>query len=255
MRTVELPTGQAVADRRQPPQRRGARPRAPLPQRLVTGALWTVVVAFGMAYALTLAVPAWFSLHDQRLLIVTSGSMSGTRAHAFSAGDAVLLQQVTDPSQLKIGQVVTFWPPGSERLVTHRVVALHMLPVLEQDTATGRMVPTLDPATGQPIQRPYVITQGDANPAPDPDAVPLTRVQGVVLDVRPGWGWVLQWSQSAQGRLVLLGPPLAALGVLELLALLRERRARPTRHAGEGTAESATPLLVRTDELPVDVLS
>ena len=45
-----------------------------------------------------------------------------------------------------------------------------------------------------------------------------------------GWGWVLQWAGSAQGRAVMLVPPLLALATLELLAMgdaRRERRERP----------------------------
>ena len=206
-------------------------------RRVVTVALWTVVALFGGAYATSLAVPLWFQTHGQRLLIVTSGSMSGTGSGGFDAGDAVVLRSITDASQLKVGQVVSYWPPGSDRLVTHRIVALQSLPVLQQDVATGRMVATLDPTTGKPLKKPYVITQGDANSSPDPDATPYTRVRGVVLHVYHEWGWVLQWARSPEGRLGMLAPPLTALAVMEVISLVDARRARPEspreRHANE----------------------
>lgn len=203
-------------------------------QRLVTAVAWSVVVVCGTAYAVSLLVPLWFQLQDQRVLIVTSGSMSGTEAGGFDAGDAVIMRRITDPSQLRVGQVVSFWPPGSDALVTHRIVALHYLPVLRQDEATGRMLPTRDPVTGELVERPFIVTKGDANPDPDPDATPLQRVRGVVLDVYPGWGWVLAWARSAQGRFVMLVPPLVALAVMEVQSLLDSRRTpRPPRHRGK----------------------
>lgn len=184
--------------------------------------LWTVVVVCGLAYATSLAVPLWFQAHQQRLLIVTSGSMAPT----FEAGDAVVLRRITDPSQLKVGQVVSFWPVGSDSLVTHRVVELHMLPQLEADaTDPTRSVPVLDDA-GEPVLNPYILTKGDANPLRDPNATPLTRVRGVVLAVHQGWGWVLQWAGSAQGRAVMLVPPLVALATLEIMAVVGGRGRR-----------------------------
>jgi len=229
----------APTERRAVPTRvrRQPRPRVPLWRRLVTVTLWTVVVVFGLAYATSLAVPLWFQVHGQRLLIVTSGSMSGTESGGFDAGDAVVMRKITDASQLKVGQVVSFVPPGSDHLVTHRIVSLHQLPVMQQDTTTGRMVETLDPTTGKTLKKPYIITQGDANSAPDPDATPLTRVRGVVLHVYHAWGWVLQWSRSADGRLVMLAPPLLALIVMEVLSLVDARRVHPEpsreRHPNE----------------------
>ncbi|WP_448630373.1 signal peptidase I [Cellulomonas soli] len=140
----------------------------------MTATLWVVVLVGGAAYAASLAVPLWFQVHEQRLLIVTSGSM----APMFEAGDAVVLRRITDPSQLKVGQVVSFWPVGSQSLVTHRVVELHMLPQLEADPLDPtRSVPLLDDA-GDVVENPYIVTKGDANPLRDPNATPLTRVRG-----------------------------------------------------------------------------
>lgn len=201
------------------------------PHRALRTALWTVVLVCGLAYAVSLAVPLWFQVNGQRLLIVTSGSMSGSQEGAFDAGDAVVMRRITDPSQLRVGQVASFWPTGSEQLVTHRIIALRNLPVMRQDEATGRMEQTVDPESGEPLTRPYIFTKGDANATPDPDATPLSQVRGIVLHVYPKWGWVLDWAGSPRGRLLMLGPPLAALATLEVLSILDDRRAR--RSAGE----------------------
>jgi signal peptidase I len=184
--------------------------------------LWSLVVLGAGAYATSLLVPLWYEVHHQRLLIVTSGSM----APSFRAGDAVVLKAIQDPSELRPGQVVSFWPPGSDELVTHRIQGLVRMPVLEQEAATGRTVPVLDPSTGAPILREHLITRGDANPTPDPDAVPVSRVRGVVLGVHAHWGAVLRWTQSDVGRLLMLGPPLLTLAGMELAAVVHDRRQR-----------------------------
>jgi signal peptidase len=204
--------------------------------RVLRTALWTVIVVCGLAYAGSLAVPLWFQANGQRLLIVTSGSMSGPEQGSFDAGDAVVMRRIDDPSQLRVGQVATFWPAGADQLVTHRIIALRNLPVMQQDAATGKMVQTLDPETGEPLTRPYIFTKGDANAEPDKNATPLSQVRGIILNVYPRWGWVLDWAGSAQGRATMLAPPLAALAALEVLSLLDDRRAR--RSAGERRASA-----------------
>jgi signal peptidase len=206
-----------------PRLRRRTRWWYPTPRRSFRVLVWTAVVTCVGGFAASLAVPAWYGLHGQQLLIVTSGSMSPF----VEAGDVAVLQSIDDPSQLRVGQVVTFWPPGSKHLVTHRVVDLQMLPVLE-DGPDGRMVPRLDGA-GAPITRPYVYTKGDANRTRDANATPLSLVRGVVVAAHPGWGYWLGWAQSPTGRLTMLAPPLVLLGALEVVEALAERRRRPVR--------------------------
>lgn len=193
----------------------------------------------GTAYVASLAVPLWFQVHHQRLLIVTSGSM----APKFDAGDAVVLRAISDESDLKVGQIISFWPMGSNELVTHRIVALRKLPELEADEATGKMVPKLD-ADGNPKTKSYVVTKGDANRDADVNATPITRIRGVQLAVHRGWGWVLQWAGSPQGRAAMLVPPLVALATLELLAIGDGRRARRDRPAPDGTDRRVDELLL-----------
>ncbi|WP_407344778.1 signal peptidase I [Pengzhenrongella phosphoraccumulans] len=218
----------AQPERRAAPSaaRSGRRRPTSLRGRIAYGALWSIVGLCLVAYSGSLLVPLWYQLHHQRLLIVSSGSMSPY----FDAGDAVVMRQINDPSELRVGQVASFWPPGSNTLVTHRITALKMLPLLEQDEATGRMVPKLD-ADSQPILRPYILTKGDANATPDPDATPLTRVRGVVLTVHPQWGAILDWANSPSGRFTLLTPPLAVLAGMEIAAVVALRRAKAVKPA------------------------
>lgn len=222
-----------------PPTRSGRRRPTSIRGRIGFGLLWSVVGLCLVAYSGSLVVPLWYQLNHQRLLIVTSGSMSPY----FDAGDAVVMRQITDPSQLRVGQVASFWPSGSDTLVTHRITKLTMLPLLVQDEATGKMVPRLDAETGEPLVRPYILTKGDANATADPDATPLTRVRGVVLEVHPQWGAILDWANSPDGRFALLTPPLAILAAMELTAVLQLRRTR-----------SATPAAAPTRAVVDDIL-
>ncbi|WP_148234373.1 signal peptidase I [Cellulomonas flavigena] len=223
--TTAHPAPQPFVDRRAP--RPAARPRAPWWRRATSVVLWAVVVVGVGAYLTSLAVPLWFQAQGERLLIVTSGSM----APRFVAGDVVVLRAVRDASELKPDLVVTFQPVGGTSLVTHRIVSLHSLPAMRvADDDTGRMEPVLD-EDGTPVMQPYIRTQGDANAFPDPDATPVERVRGVLLRVHHGWGRVLTWATSAQGRAVMLVPPLLALATLEVLSVLEgRRRPRPARH-------------------------
>lgn len=221
----------AVAVERSPAAARAAavvaRRRARLARRSGRLVAWLVIAAGLAAFAASLAVPAWFEVHGQKLLIVTSGSMSPF----VEAGDVVVLQAIDDASQLRVGQVATFWPPGGKHLVTHRIVDLQMLPSMVPDAATGEMVPQLDLATGEVVERPFILTKGDANETVDPNATPLSRVRGVVVQAHAGWGTLLFWAHSPQGRMVMLVPPLALIAALELADTLAERRRARRRPA------------------------
>ena len=194
-----------LVDRRapRPPVRTSrARPRLPWWRIAVGALLWTVVAVGGLAYATSLAVPLWYEVHGQRLLIVTSGSM----APRFVAGDVVVLRAITDASELKVDQVVTFRPVGSDSLVTHRIVELHQLPALQEDAATGRMVPVLD-GDGNAILQPYIVTQGDANSSPDPNATPVRRTPTAV---RPQVTQLRMHAQTTAGGRTGSGPTYGA---------------------------------------------
>lgn len=211
-----MTSAQPFVDRRAP--RPAGRSRAP--GWAVAVALWLVVAVGVLAYVVSLAVPLWYQLQNERLLIVTSGSM----APRFAAGDVVVLRAVSDPSELKPDLVVTFQPVGAQGLVTHRIVSLHNLPAMrEVADGSGRMEPVLDDQ-GRPVMQAYLRTQGDANPRPDANATPVERVRGVLLGVHHGWGSTLTWATSARGRAVMLVPPLLALATLEVMSVLQARR-------------------------------
>lgn len=200
---------------------------------MLHAAAWLVVGVCVAAYSVSLAVPLWYDLQDQKLLVVTSDSM----APRIRTGDAVVIQNVTDPGQLQVGQVASFWPPGGDRLVTHTIVDLRMLVDMQPDPETGRMEPVLDEA-GNPVEKPFIITKGDANEENDPNATPLSRVRGIVLDTRPGWGYVLGWAHSPAGRWTMLAPPLVLIAAMETSVALTTRLRRRRRPREEGRLDA-----------------
>jgi signal peptidase len=185
-------------------------PRLVLPQPKVLRrlAFYGVLAVFVIAILTSYAVPLWFQLRGERLLVVTSGSMSPE----IEVGDAVVIQQVTSASQLRIGQIVTFYPTRSTVLITHRIVGLATV-----DRVDDAGNPVLAP-NGKPLNDPFIKTKGDANKANDPNLTPATQVRGIVREVYPRWGFGLAWAHSGVGRLVLFGPPLVALALSELLS-------------------------------------
>ena len=159
-------------------------------------------------------------LHDQRLLVVTSGSMSPK----FDAGDAVVLRAITDESDLKVNQVISFWPVGLRR-------AGH---APDRRAAAD---PRDDPGQGRPVARCRSSTPTDSRRCGRTSSPRATRTRtrtstpprwnGSAASssaVHPGWGWVLNWAGSNVGRAVMLVPPLLALATLELLAVHDRRR-------------------------------
>jgi signal peptidase len=195
-------------------------------ERAVRRVVFRLVLAvFVVAILASYALPLWFQLQGDRLLVVTSGSMEPE----IKAGDAVVIRPVTDASQLRPGQVITFIPVGTTQLVTHRIESLATVTRRGADDA-----PVLD-QYGEPIRDAYVKTKGDANDVVDPNLTPASQVRGIVREIRPGLGWFLWWAHSPFGRLVLFAPPLLMLLTAEILSRLPEGRAPWSRRTGTGS--------------------
>ena len=173
---------------------------------------------FGVVFAASLtgiivsnAVPLWYRFHGDRLLIVTSGSME-PKIHA---GDAVVIRPLTAP-ELRVGQVVTFQAPESNRYTTHRIVAILKRYLVKYPGPDDRA-------------QYFIQTQGDHNRTPDPDLTQIGSIRGIVTETMPGWGHFLTWAHTAEGRLVLFAPPLLLILGAELLSWRRPRLTRPSR--------------------------
>jgi signal peptidase len=149
------------------------------------------VAGFAVGIALALAAPLAF---DARPLVVLSGSMEP----ALHTGDVSVVRSIA-PLDARPGDVVTFRDPdNADRLITHRVRAMHV----QGDAVVFR-------------------TRGDANNVSEHWRVPASGEIGRLMYSIPKLGWVLSYARSKGVFVLLLGGALALLLVLELTAIWR----------------------------------
>lgn len=134
---------------------------------------------------------------------VTQGAalsvLTGSMAPELPVGSLVLTRSV-DPASLRVGDVVTYQQSGSANLVTHRIVAISA----DHSSFTLR---------------------GDANPMPDPQAVPASAIRGKVWADLPYLGALRD--RLGQGRpvAVVLGTILlSAISAWQFGSYWRDRR-------------------------------
>lgn len=146
-------------------------------------------------------VPDFFGIKP---FVVLSGSMEPKIA----GGDLVITKTVV-PATLKTDDIVSF--KEGNAVITHRIVGL---------TANGG-----DPA---------FITQGDANNAPDENAVTYSQIEGVYLFKIPGLGRLAMFMQTPTGMLVFIGIPLCAFVIYDIV---RRRLADHKKQARDDEAQ------------------
>ncbi len=146
--------------------------------------------------AVVIVVPA---LLGMQRYVITGGSMTG----AISKG-SVIYSRLTPTERLKVGDIITFLPPGYTSTVTHRIIGI-------------------DP--GQDGRRVYR-TKGDFNKAADPWVINLVAPKQAryVLHI-PYVGYVLAALAIRQVRMILIGLPALVIAVSLLWSLWS--------HAGE----------------------
>jgi signal peptidase len=167
--------------------------------RLLARVCGTAVVATLACLAAALAIVLGPTLFGYEHLVMSSGSMEP----ALRVGSVVLTRMV-DATAIGVGDVITFHPPGSRTVVTHRVVEV-------STEAEGRRL---------------LFTKGDANPVRDPEPVVVTgRIARVAWAV-PYLGYVIRYARTPAGVLVLAVLPL--VGVLVEGRLRRARSSSPT---------------------------
>ena len=146
---------------------------------------------FAIGIGLALALPLAF---HARPLVVLSGSMEP----ALGTGDVSVVRTI-GPLEARPGDIVTFRDPDdADRLITHRVRAMH---------AQGGVV--------------VFRTRGDANSASERWQVSSREEIGRVAYRIPKLGWVLMYARSKGLFVLMLGGALALLLVLELTAIWR----------------------------------
>ena len=153
--------------------------------------LGMTAAGFAIGIALAMAAPLAF---DARPLVVLSGSMEPV----LHTGDVSVVSSIA-PRDARPGDIVTFRDPdNAERLITHRVRAMHV----QGDAVVFR-------------------TRGDANNVSERWRVPANGEIGRVIYRIPKLGWVLAYARSKGLFMLLLGGALALLLVLELTSIWR----------------------------------
>jgi signal peptidase len=159
-------------------------------RRIIKPVVTLVFVVAAVLVAAMILVPAALGL--QRY-VITGGSMTGT----IDKG-AVVYSQITPVEQLKVGDIVTFAPPGRTEPITHRIVSI--------DSGPG----------GQLVFG----TKGDFNPVADPWQITFAQPQ-VPRHVWavPYLGYPLAVLSIREVRLLLVGVPALAIAFSMLWAL------------------------------------
>jgi signal peptidase I len=153
--------------------------------------LGMTVAGFAIGIGLALALPLAF---DARPLVVLSGSMEP----ALRTGDVSVVRSIA-PLDARPGDIVTFRDPdNAERLITHRVRAMHV----QGDAVVFR-------------------TRGDANNVSEHWRVPASGEIGRVTYSIPKLGWVLSYARTKGLFVLMLGGALALLLVVELASIWR----------------------------------
>jgi signal peptidase len=147
-----------------------------------------VIILLMTAAALTFLAPRFGWSVDA----VVSGSMEPE----LKVG-AVVITRPVDTEEMKTGDIITFYSPLSEKLTSHRVVAV------EESSSL------------------HFSTKGDANDDADPFTVPAENVVGKVCFHIPYLGYVAQFVKTPLGFLLTLCLPGLIIIVMELRNIWR----------------------------------
>lgn len=178
--------------------------------RLLGVVLMGSVLLCQIVLALTMSLAGYTGY---RVMVITGGSMEPT----YRLGSALLLKELPEGA-VKVGDAVTY-SSVEGTLTTHRVI---------------------DMPRAQGVQ--YLQTQGDANAEPDPNFVNAAAVIGTPVAHLPYGGYVTSFMFSPWGRLLVFGPPLAALLMVQvriIRAVLGRGASKGTTHKGAVTKSAA----------------
>lgn len=157
---------------------------------------WAVLLSAVLLAAGWLAVMAGPRLVGWQSTIVLSGSMEP----ALRVGDLAFVERLSDPRQVREGDIITFRSPDDPgKHISHRVVAL------------------IDDDGGLRFQ-----TKGDSNKQPDQPLIPARDLVGKVRYHLPYLGYIGDWLRGPEGFLLFVGIPGILLTINELRNIARE---------------------------------
>jgi signal peptidase I len=178
------------------------------------GSIATALCAAGLLFVVfTILVPAVLGL--QRY-VITGGSMTGTIPKG-----AVIYSKITPVEELKVGDIITFHPPGGSVAVTHRIIAVEPAP------------------NGEPAFR----TKGDFNETTDPwNPISLREPsQARYVFQIPLYGYLLAALSMRSVRLMLIGLPAFVIALSLLWSLWRKAGEEVAKQAGDEAPSPAVP--------------
>lgn len=154
---------------------------------------WAVIVCAVLAAAL-MFVPSFMGYERY---VLTGKSMTGT----INKGSLVF-DEVVPTRSLKVGDIITYQPPGHKAPFTHRIIKI-------QPDPKGRIF----------------TTKGDANSVKDPLPVQFNqRTQARFKFAVPHLGWPFIWLANPTHRFVALGLPIVLIALFNLASVLRDVR-------------------------------
>jgi signal peptidase len=157
--------------------------------RRLAGAL---LLAAALGLGLSVLVPA---LLGYQRYVITSGSMTG----AYDRGSLVF-DRVVPTASLRVGDVITFRPPGHAALVTHRLARVQ--------TVRGRRLFT---------------TRGDANRVADAwSPMTLQATQARVAFHLPYLGFGIAALSDRRVRMLVIGLPALLIALAALAGMWRQ---------------------------------
>ena len=144
--------------------------------------------------------------------------MSGSMEPAFHVGSLIFVQRI-DPSEIEVGDPITYTINEAGDYSTHRVIAIEVRETGTRFAADENGQTMLDEA-GQPVIEEYPLaetayyfqTKGDANNSSDGTPVYYKNVVGVPRVTIPYLGYLAHWLQTPRGR--IMGITIAAVIVI-----------------------------------------
>lgn len=150
------------------------------------------VESFGFAFIILLMTVAVFTFVAPRFGWRVDAVFSGSMEPELKVGGVVITRPV-EAEDIKVGDIITFYSPLSEKLTSHRVIAV------EEGSSF------------------YFQTNGDANEDGDSFIVPAQNVVGKVCFHVPYFGYATQFIKTPLGLLLTLCVP----GIIIILMEMR----------------------------------
>lgn len=156
---------------------------------IIVGALSLIIQKF----VLKKEVPDVFGY---KVLQVMSGSMSGE----FETGDTILIKEIKNESDLKIGDVVTY-KIAKNTLVTHRIVYINK--------------------TGENLS--YTL-KGDANNTEDSEKIMFSKIEGMYVKKLKLIGQMINFMQKPYGIVIVFTIPILLVILIMYNEKIKEER-------------------------------